>query len=32
MIIAPQYCVNRNGVTSYVGDEDRGHRWGDARA
>jgi mannose-1-phosphate guanylyltransferase len=32
MIVAPQYCVNRSGATSYVGDEDRGHRWGDARA
>ena len=32
MIVAPQYCVNRSGVTNYVGDEECGHRWGDARA
>jgi mannose-1-phosphate guanylyltransferase len=32
MIVAPQYCVDRNGVTNYVGDEDARRRWGDARA
>lgn len=32
MIISPQYCVDRNGHTSYVGDEVTPLRWGDARA
>lgn len=31
MIVAPQYCVNRSGVTTYVGDPDSQRRWGDAR-
>lgn len=31
MIVAPQYCVDRHGVTNYVGDEDCRRRWGDAR-
>jgi mannose-1-phosphate guanylyltransferase len=32
MIISPQYCVDRSGHTSYVGDEVTPLRWGDARA
>lgn len=32
MIISPQYCVDRSGHTSYVGDEETPLRWGDARA
>jgi mannose-1-phosphate guanylyltransferase len=32
MIISPQYCVDRAGEVSYVGDELRPLRWGDARA
>lgn len=32
MIISPQYCVDRSGHTTYVGDEITPLRWGDARA
>jgi mannose-1-phosphate guanylyltransferase len=32
MIISPQYCVDRSGHTTYVGDEVTPLRWGDARA
>jgi len=32
MIVSPQFCVDRQGRTSYVGDEQRPMRWGDSRA
>jgi mannose-1-phosphate guanylyltransferase len=32
MIVSPQYCVDRHGTTTYVGDETTTLRWGDARA
>lgn len=32
LVMSPQYCVNRAGEVSYVGDEVRPLRWGDARA
>ncbi len=32
MIVSPQYCVDRHGTTTYVGDETTQLRWGDARA
>lgn len=32
MIVSPEYCVNRQGQTSYRGDETVSLRWGDARA
>jgi len=32
MIVSPQYCVDRNGNTTYPGDEGTTLRWGDARA
>lgn len=31
MIVSPQYCVARNGDTTYVGDDRSSLRWGDAR-
>jgi mannose-1-phosphate guanylyltransferase len=31
MIVSPQYCVDRAGSTTYVGDERTLLRWGDAR-
>ena len=31
MIVSPQYCVDRHGVTSYQGDDSAQLRWGDAR-
>lgn len=30
-ILSPQYCVDRSGNTLYVGDDNTGLRWGDAR-
>jgi mannose-1-phosphate guanylyltransferase len=30
-ILSPQYCVDRSGKTLYVGDDNTGLRWGDAR-
>ena len=32
MIVSPDYCVNRDGDTFYLGDERTQLRWGDARA
>jgi len=32
MIVSPQYCVSRNGDTTYLGDDRSPLRWGDARA
>ena len=32
MIVSPRYCVDRAGVTTYVGDDRCALRWGDARA
>lgn len=32
MIVSSQYCVDRAGNTTYVGDEESRLRWGDARA
>jgi len=32
MIVSPQYCVSRNGDTTYLGDDKSPLRWGDARA
>jgi len=31
MIVSPRYCVDRNGHTTYVGDDRCALRWGDAR-
>ena len=31
MIVSPQYCVDRHGVTFYQGDDNAQLRWGDAR-
>lgn len=31
MIVSPQYCVDRHGVTFYQGDDTAQLRWGDAR-
>ncbi|MDD2885535.1 MAG: NDP-sugar synthase [Dechloromonas sp.] len=31
MIISPNYCVDRHGATTYVGDDRCSLRWGDAR-
>ncbi|MCL2657946.1 MAG: NDP-sugar synthase [Betaproteobacteria bacterium] len=31
MIVSPQYCVDRSGNTTYVGDDCSALRWGDAR-
>lgn len=31
MVASPQYCVDRNGKTTYQGDETTTLRWGDAR-
>ena len=31
VIMSPQYCVDRNGETTYVGDDSCVLRWGDAR-
>ena len=32
VVASPQYCVDRNGKTTYQGDETTSLRWGDARA
>ncbi len=32
MIVSPDYCVDHNGETYYIGDDRCTHRWGDARA
>lgn len=31
MIVSPQYCVGRDGVAHYLGEDDSPYRWGDAR-
>ncbi|HWU84310.1 MAG TPA: NDP-sugar synthase [Rhodocyclaceae bacterium] len=31
MIVSPRYCVNRQGETTYMGDDRTDLRWGDAR-
>jgi mannose-1-phosphate guanylyltransferase len=31
MIVSPRYCVDRAGITTYVGDDRCKLRWGDAR-
>ena len=31
LIVSPQYCVDRNGVAHYLGEDDCPYRWGDAR-
>ncbi|HRH29775.1 MAG TPA: hypothetical protein PKV17_13420, partial [Aquabacterium sp.] len=32
LVASPQYCVDKNGKTTYQGDETTPLRWGDARA
>lgn len=31
MVVSSQYCVERDGKTHYLGEEDSLHRWGDSR-